>query len=230
MKSNIKHAQFIGLFIISLCTISMVLTSCKSMNKTKKGAIIGTAGGGVIGAVIGRASGNTALGALIGATVGGATGAIVGRKMDKQAEDLKTSIPDAKIYRVGEGIIVEFNSKILFGIDQSDLNTNANNSLGKLVSVLNKYPDTNIEIQGHTDNSGSDGHNMKLSKRRASSVANSLRNSGVAGNRISIKGYGENSPNYTNDTEDGRTQNRRVEFLITANSKMQAEAEKESNN
>ncbi|MFA9214125.1 MAG: glycine zipper domain-containing protein [Candidatus Methylacidiphilales bacterium] len=95
MKSNIKHAQFVGLFIISLCTISMVLTSCKSMNKTKKGVIIGTAGGGVIGAVIGRASGNTALGALIGATVGGATGAIVGRKMDKQAEDLKTSIPDA---------------------------------------------------------------------------------------------------------------------------------------
>ncbi|MES2726727.1 MAG: OmpA family protein, partial [Bacteroidota bacterium] len=137
------------------------------MNKTKKGAVIGVAGGGIIGAVIGRASGNTALGALIGATVGGATGVIIGRKMDKQAEELKNSIPDAKVYRVGEGIIVEFNSKILFGIDKSDLNDNAKDNLGKLVSVLNKYPETNIEIQGHTDNAGTDQYNMSLSKRRA---------------------------------------------------------------
>jgi outer membrane protein OmpA-like peptidoglycan-associated protein len=230
MKSNKTRTKFIGLFILSIFTLSLVLTGCKSMNRTKKGAIAGTAGGGIIGAVIGRASGNTALGALIGATVGGATGAIVGRKMDKQAEELKNSIPDAKIYRVGEGIIVEFSSKILFGIDQSDLNNGANNNLGKLVSVLNKYPDTNIEIQGHTDNSGSGGYNMSLSKRRASSVANSLKNSGIASKRISTKGYGESSPNYNNDTEDGRTQNRRVEFLITANSKMRSEAEKESTN
>ncbi len=230
MKSNKIQTKVIAVFILSIFSLSLVLSGCKSMNKTKKGAVIGVAGGGIIGAVIGRASGNTALGALIGATVGGATGVIIGRKMDKQAEELKNSIPDAKVYRVGEGIIVEFNSKILFGIDKSDLNDNAKDNLGKLVSVLNKYPETNIEVQGHTDNAGTDQYNMSLSKRRASSVASWLKNSGVAGRRISTKGYGESAPNYTNETEDGRAQNRRVEFLITANSKMRAEAEKESAN
>lgn len=200
------------------------------MNKTQKGAIIGTAGGGAIGAVIGRASGNTALGTIIGATVGGVSGAVIGRKMDKQAEEMKRRIPDAKVERVGEGIVVEFSEKILFGFDKSDLNSSAKKNLGKLVTILGNYPDTNIEIQGHTDSKGTDDYNMSLSGRRATSVSNYLSSNGINSSRLTTKGYGESAPKYSNENATGQAQNRRVEFLITANEKMKREAENESKN
>jgi len=200
------------------------------MNRTQKGAIIGTGGGAAIGAVIGRASGNTALGTLIGATVGGATGAVIGNQMDKQAEEIRNEVPGARVYRVGEGIIVEFSDKILFGVNQSDLNPASKANLNKLKEVLVKYPDTDIEIQGHTDNTGSDKYNMSLSKRRASAVSSYMVSTGVSSRRISTKGFGESAPNYGNDSEDGRAQNRRVEFLITANQKMRDEAKKNTAN
>jgi outer membrane protein OmpA-like peptidoglycan-associated protein len=120
-------------------------------------------GGGAMGAVIGRASGNTALGAIIGASVGGTAGALIGRKMDKQAAELEKTVPDAKVQRVGEGIIVEFSSDVLFGFDQSELSNASRTSLDKLVKVLNVYPDTNIEVQGHTDSKGSKSYNQNLS-------------------------------------------------------------------
>ncbi len=224
--TSLKKITF-GLML--LATVSIIGASCK-MNKTRKGALIGTGGGAVIGAVIGRASGNTALGALIGATVGGATGAVIGRKMDKQAEEIQNTVSGAKVYRVGEGIIVEFNDKILFGFDKSDLNAGAKGNIDKLITVLTKYPDTNIEIQGHTDNTGTDSYNMSLSKRRASAVSNYLISKGISSRRTTTKGYGESAPNYSNDTEETRSQNRRVEFLITANAKMREEAKKEAGN
>jgi len=118
-----------------------------------------------MGAVIGRASGNTALGAIIGATVGGATGAIIGNQMDKQAEEIMKTVPDAKVERVGEGIVVEFSSNVLFGFDKSTLSAEARTSLDKLVKVLDAYPDTDIEIQGHTDSKGSVAYNQALSEK-----------------------------------------------------------------
>lgn len=148
--------------------------------------------------------------------------------MDKQAEEIQNTVSGAKVYRVGEGIIVEFNDKILFGFDRSDLNASAKDNLNSLVTVLNKYPDTNIEVQGHTDNTGTDKYNMALSKRRAASVSNYLISKGISSRRTTTKGYGESAPNYSNDTEDGRAQNRRVEFLITANAKMREEAKREA--
>lgn len=198
------------------------------MNKTQKGAAVGAGGGAVIGGVIGKASGNTAMGAILGATVGGVTGALIGRHMDKQAEAMKKSVPDAKIERVGEGIVVEFSEKVLFGFDQSVLNSEAKRSLDKLVTVLNDYPDTNIEVQGHTDSKGSEAYNEKLSRRRAEAVSSYLRTKGVTGSRLSTKAYGESAPKYSNETTDGASQNRRVEFLVYANEKMKAEAKKEA--
>jgi outer membrane protein OmpA-like peptidoglycan-associated protein len=216
--------------LTGIVAISIILGGCKSMNKTQKGAVIGTAGGGAVGAVIGKAAGNTALGAIIGATVGGVTGAVIGRKMDKQAKEIENKVPGAKVERVGEGIVVEFADKVLFGFDRSDLNASAETNLDKLSNILKEYPDTNIEIQGHTDSKGSDTYNMSLSERRAQSVATYLRGRGIASGRISTKGYGETAPVATNDTEDGRSENRRVNFLITANEKMKADAKKESAN
>jgi len=214
--------------LTSIAAIAIILAGCKSMNKTQKGAVIGTAGGGAVGAVIGKAAGNTALGAIIGATVGGVTGAVIGHKMDKQAKEIENKVPGAKVERVGEGINVEFSEKILFGFDRSDLNASASTNLDKLATILKEYPDTDIEIQGHTDSKGSDDYNMKLSERRASSVANYLRGRGIANGRIKIKGYGETAPVASNETESGRAENRRVNFLITANEKMKEDAKKEA--
>ncbi len=214
--------------IVIVASVSMLAGGCKSLNRTQKGAAIGTAGGGALGAVIGKASGNTALGAIIGATVGGVSGAVIGRQMDKQAEEIRKEIPEVKVERVGEGIVVEFNSKILFGFDRADIGSNTAESLDDLAKVLTKYPDTNIEIQGHTDDKGKDAYNQTLSEKRAGTVAAFLKSKGISAGRITTKGFGKTAPKYSNDTEDGRTQNRRVEFLITANEKMKEEAKKEA--
>ena len=209
---------------------AFIFTGCASWNKTQKGAVIGTAAGGATGAVIGRASGNTALGAIIGAAVGGASGAVIGHQMDKQAEEIKKTVPDAKVERVGEGIVVEFSSNVLFSFDKSNLSDDAKSNLNKLVTVLDSYPDTDIEVQGHTDNKGSDAYNQTLSEERAGAVSNYLYGKGIAYDRLSIRGFGENSAKYSNDTKDGMIQNRRVEFLITANEKMKADAKKDAAN
>ncbi|NML22740.1 OmpA family protein [Pseudoflavitalea sp. G-6-1-2] len=216
--------------LTGLIAASVLLASCSSMNKTQKGAVIGTAGGAAVGAVIGKVAGNAALGAIIGAAVGGVTGTVIGKKMDKQAEQIKNEVPGAKVERVGEGIVVEFNDKILFGFDKSDLSPSAEGNLSKLAEVLKNNPDTYIEVQGHTDAKGADAYNMTLSQKRATAVANNLIKKGVSASRVTTKGYGKTAPVATNDTEEGRAQNRRVNFLITANEKMKAESTKEANN
>ena len=216
--------------LTGLIAASVLLASCSSMNKTQKGAVIGTAGGAAVGAVIGKVAGNAALGAIIGAAVGGVTGTVIGKKMDKQAEQIKNEVPGAKVERVGEGIVVEFNDKILFGFDKSDLSASAEGNLNKLADVLKNNPDTYIEVQGHTDAKGSDTYNMTLSQKRATAVANYLIKRGVSASRVTTKGYGKTAPVATNDTEEGRAQNRRVNFLITANEKMKSDANKEANN
>ena len=128
----------IKILLASFLMMAVFSVGCKTMTKSQKGAVLGTVGGGAVGAVIGKVAGNTALGAIIGATAGGVTGAVIGRHMDKQAEEIKNSIPDANVVRVGEGIVIEFNSKILFGFDQSNLTTEAKTNLNKLVTVLQK--------------------------------------------------------------------------------------------
>jgi len=211
--------------LLVVLSAALMLGGCASWNKTQKGAVIGTATGGAAGAVIGRASGNTALGAIIGAAVGGASGAVIGRQMDKQAEEIAKTVPDAKVERVGEGIVVEFNSSVLFGFDKSNLSAAAKENLDKLVVVLNSYADTNIEIQGHTDSKGSEAYNQDLSVTRTRTVSYYLIDKEISSSRLTVKGFGETIPKYENDSEYGRAQNRRVEFLITANEKMKAEAQ-----
>lgn len=219
------------ILVTGILLIAILFAGCKSMNKSQKGVVIGSVSGGAVGAVIGKASGNTVLGVIIGAAVGGVAGAVIGHEMDKQAEDIKNDIPEAVVVRVGEGILIEFNNKILFGFDQSGLSAEAKTNLDKLAVILLKYPDTNIEVQGHTDNTGSTQYNKSLSERRAYAVAyylsgngtNSARNI-LAPSRLSIIGFGEGQPKYLNNTAEGQAQNRRVEFLVTANDKMKADA------
>ncbi|HEX5625283.1 MAG TPA: OmpA family protein [Saprospiraceae bacterium] len=224
MKNRVSLI-LLGLFAAYAMTLS---SSCASWSKTEKGAVIGAAGGAGAGAIIGRAAGNTALGTVIGAAVGGVAGTIIGHKMDKQAEAIKNKVPDAKVIRIGEGIVVEFNNKVLFGFDQYNLTADARNSLDKLTLVLNEYPETNIEIQGHTDPVGTEKYNLSLSKKRAKSVASYLRGKNIRSSRLTVKAYGERAPVYDNSTADGQALNRRVDFLITANAKMKAAAKKEA--
>lgn len=212
---------------LALPVIAFLIMGCNA-TKSQKGAVIGGTAGAVGGTIIGKAAGNKTLGTIIGAVVGGTAGAIIGRDMDKQAEEIKNDIPGAKVERVEEGIKVEFNEKILFEFSKSDLGDSAKKNLNSLITVLNKYPNTNIEIQGHTDSRGTDDYNMGLSVRRATAVRDYLRQNGIIASRMTTKGFGESAPAYSNDTQEGMAQNRRVEFLITANDTMKAQAEKEA--
>ena len=211
------------IFIIAAFAVSMF--GCSSMKRRDKGAIIGAAAGGVIGGVIGNKAGNTAVGTILGAAVGGAAGAYIGDYMDDQAAEMEADLEGARIERVGEGIKITFASGILFDIDKSTLQPAAQENLTKLAAILNKYSDTEVLIEGHTDNTGSNEHNMDLSIRRAQSVANYLEGQNVSPTRFRSMGYGEDQPIADNETIDGRTQNRRVEIAIFANDKLKKAAE-----
>lgn len=202
-------------------------TGC-SWNNAAKGGAIGAGAGGAAGAVIGSQSGNTAVGAIIGAAVGGATGAIIGNEMDKRAAEIEADLEGAKIERIGEGIKITFDSGLLFDFDKSDLRPQAKTNIANLAGILNKYPDTDIVVEGDTDNVGSDDYNVQLSNRRAESVANHMVGLGVSGSRISEIGLGETNPVASNDTDAGRQQNRRVEVAIFANDKLKDAAEKQA--
>jgi outer membrane protein OmpA-like peptidoglycan-associated protein len=213
-------------------TIVMVLllatVNCASWNKKTRGAVIGGAGGAVLGGVIGHAAGSTILGAIIGAAVGGAAGAIIGSYMDKQAAEMQRDLEGAEIQRIGEGIKITFDSGILFDIDKSGLRPVSETNLAKLATILNKYPDTNILIEGHTDDTGTDDHNMALSKDRAQSVSQYLATVDVKSARFSVAGYGETQPIVTNDSTEGRQKNRRVDIAVIANDKLKKAAEEKA--
>lgn len=216
---------FLKTTIVLFLSIAVLLTGC-SASDTVKGGAIGAAAGGVIGGLIGHKAGNTAVGAIIGAAIGGTAGALIGRYMDKQAEEIQKDIEGAKVERVGEGIKITFDSGILFAVNSSTLTDQAKGNIQKLATILNKYPDTNILVEGHTDSTGTADYNQKLSERRASSVTGYTTSLGVIGTRFNAVGYGESQPVAPNATADGRRQNRRVEIAIFANDKLKDAAMK----
>lgn len=200
------------------------MAACKTLNNTQKGTAIGTAAGGAAGAIIGGGGKSSVWGALIGAAVGGGAGYLIGHHMDKQAAEIKQAVPDAQVERVGEGINMTFNSGLLFKINSSELNDAAKTELDKVAAVFVKYPESNILVEGHTDNTGTDAYNMGLSEKRARSVSAFLQTKGVSSNRLNIKWYGETQPKYPNDSDEHRTLNRRVEIGVMANDQLKQEA------
>lgn len=200
--------------------------SCKSWSREKKGALIGVGMGAAAGGYIGKGYGNTAVGVLIGSAVGGAAGALIGRYMDKQARDLQRDLPNATVERVGEGIKITFKSGILFDYDSDKVKPETAKSLDEMAATLNKYDDTVILIEGHTDATGTEEYNQKLSERRAEAVARYLRKHNVKRDRMKTGGFGELKPVADNDSEAGREKNRRVEVAIMANEKLKEAARK----
>lgn len=211
---------------IALTTVaSLFATGCQTLNTQKeKGAVIGAAGGAVVGGVIGKATGSTARGAIVGAAVGGAAGAIIGHQMDQKAKEIQQTVAGADVTRVGEGLVVTFDSGLLFDFDSDVLRAESKKNLDNLASSLNSFGDSKLMLVGHTDAQGTDSYNLDLSRRRAASVSSYLQSRGVSSARVQIVGRGETEPIAANDTEPGRQENRRVEVAIYASDKMKADA------
>ena len=212
-------------FSIVLLLCASVIASCSSWNNTAKGAAGGTAGGAAVGAGVGALAGNTAKGAILGAVIGGAAGTAIGVYMDKQARELDEELEGATVERVGEGIKVTFDSGILFGFDSYELTPQAKQNIREMAETLKKYEETNILIEGHTDDVGKESYNQRLSERRAKAVADYARSIGVDASRIQTRGYGEEQPVAENTTETGRAENRRVEVAIFANEELKEKAQ-----
>ena len=202
--------------VLASAALGALALNC-ALNKAEQGAIVGAGAGGVAGAVIGKATGSTVRGAIIGAAVGGVGGAVIGHQMDKQAHELAYDLPGATVQRIGEGIAVTFPEGLLFGFDSDQLGSSARDNLRKLAESLKQYPNTRTLIVGHTDSDGSAQYNRDLSDRRALSAASFITGEGIDRLRISTAGRGETEPIATNDTDDGRRQNRRVEIAIYTN-------------
>lgn len=221
--------------IVSLMMAVVLLFSfsgCGSMTQTQKGTLFGAGGGAALGAGIGALIGKgkgAAIGSAVGAVAGGVAGTLIGKHMQKKAEEMAaingaqvTTVTDVNGYT---GIKVTFDEGILFATGKYNLSQGAKNSLTKFATQLINDPETNVQIYGHTDNTGSRAVNEKLSLNRANSVRDYLNNSGVAGSRMTAEGMAYDYPVASNDTAEGRAQNRRVEVYITANDNMVKQAE-----
>src|SRR3569623_1297108 len=183
--------RFVWLRSVAAVTmVSVLLLGCASdgsMNRTQKGAAIGGASGAAVGGLIGSKKGKTGKGAVIG---------VVGQYMDRQAKELEQV---AETERVDDGIIVTMKDKILFDFNSADLKASSRTSLQKMADVFKNYEKTNLTVTGHTDNVGSADFNLKLSERRAKSVADYLISLGVPRARMRIMGFGFERPVASND-------------------------------
>lgn len=205
------------------------LVGCtQPMTRTEKGAAIGTGAGAATGAILGQAigrdTGSTLIGAAVGAAVGGVAGGLIGNYMDKQEQAMRqelANVESASVQRTQDMLAVTFKSDILFGVGSASLKPGAFDEISRVARVLNQYPQTNIAIAGHTDNTGTAAHNQQLSEKRAANVKNALVGEGVNPARLTAAGYGEGKPVADNGTPEGRQMNRRVTILITPQQQQQ---------
>jgi outer membrane protein OmpA-like peptidoglycan-associated protein len=207
--------------LILALTISLVAAGCAGMNNQQKGAIGGAAAGAAAGALVS----DNIWGVLIGAAVGGVAGNMIGKHMDEQARELEQAVPSAEVQRVGEGINMTFASGLMFPINSATIDESYKDDLRAAAAVFAKYEDTDILVEGHTDDTGAESYNMDLSKRRARSVASFLETQGISSSRLKTEAFGEAQPKYENNSEENRAKNRRVELAIYANEEMKADAE-----
>lgn len=185
-------------------------------SRRNQGAVIGAATGAAVGAATG--SGPRLGRAAIGGVLGGIVGGVIGDQLDRQAAELRNDLPPTiGVNNYGDYLLVNMPSALLFATDSASVSPHLTRDLQTVAASLLRYPNSSIQVVGHTDNTGSASHNQTLSERRAASVASILIQSGVPAFRIRTIGRGENQPIATNLTPEGRAQNRRVEILIRPN-------------
>ena len=222
--------------IISLMCAITVLSGCGNMSNLSKGSLIGGGAGAAVGAGIGALIGDgkgAAIGAAIGSAVGAGAGAIIGNQMDKKAEEL-AAIEGASVDTLTDAnnlksIKVTFDSGILFPHNGTALSKASKDALEKFANTMADMPETDLTIQGHTDNTGTREVNDRISLKRAQSVSDFLKKCGMKDDRFTVEGLAYDVPVASNETAEGRAQNRRVEIYITANEQMIADAEKAAN-
>ncbi len=216
-----------ALVATSLVSLSACVTDPNTGERKVSRTAIGTAGGAGLGYLLGDIiGGKTAR--IIGAGIGGAAGGVVGYKMDQQIKELKevTAGTGVEVEQDGDYINLNLPNGVTFPVNSSDISPSFRTTLDGIAQSLTKYPDSLIDVYGFTDNTGSDSYNQQLSERRAQAVANYLTYRGVPQSRIATKGFGED-PNYfvaSNDTEEGRAMNRRVEIKILPISQQDVQA------
>ena len=216
---------------IALCGL-IVFSGCGNMNQAQKGTLFGGGGGAIVGAALGYLIGgdvkSAAIGATAGTAVGATTGAIIGKKMDKKAEEL-AALEEAKVetFEINgfKAIRVTFDSGILFDTNSTKLSETAKKSLKEFATTMADLPDTDLTIWGHADKTGTAEYNQKISLERAKVVNDYLVKCGMNKNHIVAEGKSFDLPIASNDTPEGRKQNRRVEVYVTANEAMIAAAE-----
>src|SRR5688572_1842506 len=210
MKVAVTAAALIG---VAACTTTNPYTREQQTSKVVKGAGIGAAAGAVVGLLT---KGDKLQNALIGAGVGALAGGGVGYYMDVQEAKLRQKLEGTgvSVTRMGDNITLNMPSSITFATNSADLNAQFYNALDGVSMVLKEYEKTVVEVAGHTDSTGSDQYNQALSQRRAQSVASYLGSHGVVGTRLMTVGAGEGRPVASNDTEQRRSANRRVELTI----------------
>ncbi|MCX4330337.1 OmpA family protein [Paramuribaculum intestinale] len=227
-----KTLKIMGASVMALCLL--ISAGCSSMTNTGKGALIGGGGGAALGAGLGAIIGGgkgAAIGSAIGAGVGAGAGALIGKKMDKQQQELqrelaeKAQVEEVKDQNGLQAIKVTFSSGILFPTNGTTLSTSARNDLTPFATSLLNNPDTNVQIYGFTDDTGTMAVNTRVADGRANAVRQFLLNSGVAANRLTAEGIPMADYVASNATPEGRQQNRRVEIYITASKQMIEQAE-----
>ena len=214
MKNKFIMALALSFVIVS-CTTTNPETGKTQPSKTTIGAGAGAAAGAVLGQIIGKDTKGTVIGTAAGAAVGAVIGNIFDKQEAKLREDLKGT--GVEVTRTAEGEIkLTAPENVTFATNSSTISSRFTDTLDSIASVLKEYPDSNITVSGHTDSTGNDAINNPLSVNRANSVANYLKQQGVASSRITAVGYGSKQPIASNSTSEGRAQNRRVEIKITA--------------
>lgn len=202
--------------VLAVAVSSVVVTGCANMSNTQKGATIGA----IAGAVIGKGTGDHDKSRYVwGAVAGAIAGGAIGSYMDKQEQEFRESLAGSgvQVVREGDNIRLQLPSNVTFATDSSIIAQGFHPVLTDVARVLNRYEKTTMLVEGHTDSTGDENYNLQLSERRAYSVRNYLVGEGVDQRRVTTIGYGEAQPIASNNTADGRQQNRRVELRIVPN-------------
>jgi outer membrane protein OmpA-like peptidoglycan-associated protein len=209
----IKTTLIVGLAATLAATGCVETGNPDDYDRTRQGAVIGALAGGVLGAS--RKGGNDLEQAAAGAVIGGIAGGVIGSMVDAQERQLRNELPGVGVIRDGDRLIVRMSQDLLFATDSASLRGDQRDELRIVADSLRDYPDTRVDVVGHTDNTASEAYNQDLSERRAAAVAGELRAGGVPSSRIRAYGRGESQPIAANSTSSGRAQNRRVDIIIT---------------